>query len=110
MWNLAQTKALYREFQLNVEQLPLGTLKIERVKKSQHILSKIQKVVMSQQGKSKNEEKLEESSLEYIQVLPYDFGVKKPPTINHLLRVHEQCHKMEALSDVYALEQALLQS
>ena len=36
------------------------------------------------------EQKVSELTNEYYQTLPYDFGMKRPPGIDHLLRVKEK--------------------
>jgi hypothetical protein len=56
------------------------------------------------------ENKILEHTQEYYSVLPYDFGVKKPPGIDHILRVKERVKQMDLLGDIYLMEQCLLKA
>jgi hypothetical protein len=40
--------------------------------------------------------------------LPRDFGLKKPPGIDHLLRVKQETKMLEVISDIQVAEQSLL--
>lgn len=104
-------KKAIKDMSLDIGKLPLGCLKIERVKKSLQLLGKIQKQL--QIGGSLTtaiENKILEHTQEYYSVLPYDFGVKKPPGIDHILRVKERVKQMDLLGDIYLMEQCLLKA
>ncbi len=97
--------------QLDTTKLPLGCLKIERIKKSFQILNKIQKQLqIGGTLTSTVEAKIAELTAEYYQTLPYDFGIIKPPKIDHILRIKDRVRQMDLLNDIYNLEQCLIKA
>jgi hypothetical protein len=53
------------------------------------------------------EQKIAEMTHEFFQILPYDFGAKKPPSINHWQRVKERVKQMDMLTDIVQMEKAI---
>ena len=77
VWSIDLAKKAMKDMSLDVAKLPLGVLKIERVRKSLQILAKILKQI--QVGGSLTaavEQKVAELTSEFYSVLPYDFGTK----------------------------------
>ena len=111
IYSYDNTRKAMREMNLDAEKLPLGTLKIERVRKSLEMLWKIQK---SLQGggtlTTAVEQKIQEATSDFYQILPYDFGAKKPQSIYHILRVKERVKQMDLLADIYLWESTLVKS
>lgn len=105
VWNLDMAKKAMKDMSLDTTKLPLGCLKIERVKKLLQILGKIQKQL--QQGGTLTtavENKISELTQQYYAVLPYDFGAKKPPGIDHIIRVKDKVKQMDLLGDIFLME------
>jgi hypothetical protein len=95
------------EMQLDLQKLPLGVLKIERVKKSKQILQQKLLKFITQGGTitSVNQQKISQGSTEFYSTLPYDFGKKMPDEINHLKhRYIPWVMKMDLLADIYTQE------
>ncbi len=100
-----------KDMQLDTNKLPLGCLKIERIKKSLQILNKIQKQLqIGGTLTSTVEAKISELTAEYYQTLPYDFGIVKPPKIDHILRIKDRVRQMDLLNDIYNMEQCLIKA
>jgi hypothetical protein len=110
-WNLDLAKKAMKDMQLDTNKLPLGCLKIERIKKSLQILNKIQKQLqIGGTLTSTVEAKISELTAEYYQTLPYDFGIVKPPKIDHILRIKDRVRQMDLLNDIYNMEQCLIKA
>lgn len=54
------------------------------------------------------EQKIFDLSEHFNQTLPYDFGLKKPPSVDHLRRVKDKVKVMETISDVCIAEKCLI--
>jgi hypothetical protein len=67
--------------------------------KIQKILSQIKNGVINNQ----DEQKIGDLTTEYYQTLPFDFGAKIPPKINHVLIVKEKLRWVEWLNNICVL-------
>ena len=54
------------------------------------------------------DEKLQNYTTSFYQILPFDFGVKRPALIDHLMRVKEKAKMLEVINDVCLTEKCLL--
>jgi len=89
---------------LDCSKLPLGLLKVERIRKAHAILNEIQKHLPVVPGK---EQRIADLTKDFYQILPHSFGMKRPPNIDHVLRVKEKIKMLESLNDIVVTEHAL---
>ena len=89
-WDLNAFKQAFIDSQLDVVKLPLGALSPDRIKKSFTILAEINKLLLKGQINASVEQKLIDSTENFYQTLPYDFGLKRPANLDHLLRVKDK--------------------
>jgi hypothetical protein len=85
---------------LDYKKLPLGSLKIERIRHSKNLLVKIEKqlgIMATGVKQDECEKKILALSEDYYKTFPYDFGLKKCPGIDHALRVKEKIKQMDLL-------------
>lgn len=47
---------------------------------------------------------------DFYQTLPFDFGVRRPALIDHLIRVKEKAKMLEVINDICIAEKCLLNS
>ena len=47
---------------------------------------------------------MQDLTVDFYKTLPFDFGVKRPAQIDHLMRVKEKAKIMEAINDVCITE------
>jgi len=107
VWDLNAIKDSLTAMNLDTEKLPLGTLKIERIKKAHTILNEIQKQLPVNSTK---EQRVADLTRDFYQMLPHNFGMKKPTNIDHVLRVKEKIKILESLHDIVITEQALIRA
>ena len=111
VWNVEVYKQTLRDYSLDVDKMPLGVLKHDKVKKCNAILSAITRLLSQTGGKSADrEQKLTDLTTDFYQTLPFDFGVKRPALIDHLIRVKEKARMLEVINDICITEQCLLNS
>ena len=71
--------------------LPLGMLSSDKIKRSNLILSEIAKYLIkvpeTAAQKKTRDEKVMDLTEAFYQTIPYDFGMKKPASIDQLIRV-----------------------
>ena len=111
VWNVETYKQTLRDYQLDVDKMPLGVLKRDKVKKCNSILSAITRMLSQPNGKvADRESKLSNLTTDFYQTLPFDFGVKRPAMIDHLIRVKEKAKMLETINDICITEESLLNS
>jgi len=104
VWNIEAIKTQFASMNLDSDKLPLGLLKVERIRKAHAILNEIQKHLPVVPGK---EQRISDLTKDFYQILPHSFGMKRPPNIDHVLRVKEKIKMLESLNDIVVTEQAL---
>ena len=107
VWDIKAIKDALTGMNLDTEKLPIGTLKVERINKAHAILNEIQKYLPLSSTK---EQRVADLTRDFYQILPHNFGMKKPTNIDHVLRVKEKIKMLEALSDIVVTELALVRS
>ena len=53
------------------------------------------------------EQRIADLTKDFYQILPHSFGMKRPPNIDHVLRVKEKIKMLESLNDIVVTEHAL---
>ena len=103
-----------KSMNLVAKDLPIGLLKKERIMKANQALDKLQRWIMRKNDGSATateaEKQIENAQADFYGSLPFNFGIKKPPGIDHLIKVKESHKKMDLLWDIYTYEQTLVNS
>lgn len=94
IFDLKAMKAYLTELGLDVERMPLGKLTPEKVKRGHNLLCEIQRLVVSDENR-KHLSMLVALSNDLYCAVPHFFGIKKPPTIDHLVRIKEKTRLLE---------------
>ena len=111
VWNVDIYKQTLRDYSLDVDKMPPGVLNHDKVKKCNAILQAITKLLSVSKGNAADREsKLSNLTTDFYQTLPFDFGVKRPALIDHLIRVKEKARMLEVINDICITEQSLLNS
>tara|TARA_B110000285_G_C15095670_1_gene601813 strand:- start:728 stop:1186 length:459 start_codon:yes stop_codon:yes gene_type:complete len=92
------------EMGLDLEKLPLGKLNADKIKRGHQILKEIQRLLVT----NKNADKILPLTNDFYTTIPHNFGMKKPPVIDHLLRVKEKTRMLEQLQDILSLQSVYL--
>lgn len=92
------------EMGLDLEKLPLGKLNSDKIKRAHQILKEIQRLLVT----NKNQDKILPLTNDFYTTIPHNFGMKKPPVIDHLLRVKEKTRMLEQLQDILSLQSVYL--
>lgn len=85
-----------KELNLDLDQCPLGKLSNSQIQKGYSILKRIQHVLET----SNRESQVIELSNSFYSNIPQSFGMKKPPLINHPLKVKEKLTLLENLHEM----------
>lgn len=94
-----------REFEIDINRMPLGKLSKAQVKKGYEILKQIQDVL---DGKS--HDSISGLSSEFYTNIPHDFGRARPPQIRDKELVKNKIQMIEALSDMEIASRLLKES
>lgn len=94
VFNIERMKIRMGEHCLDLDKLPMGQITMEKIKRCHLILSEIQKVIVTSQEKSKQSLIIQYTNDFYV-TLPHNFGMKKPPILDHLMRVKEKTRMLE---------------
>ena len=97
VWDLQVSRQAMADCNLDLEQLPLGSLKRAKIMQSMEKIKKMESVLTAMaQGsiKEANERKLMQLSEEFHKILPYDFGTKRAPGIDNLFRAKERTKQL----------------
>lgn len=96
IWDFNRMKKTMREFNIDPESCPLGQLSKSQIQKGYKILKLIQHVLTTHNRESE----IIRLSNDFYTLVPQSFGMKRPPLINHLLRVREKLSLLDALNDL----------
>ena len=97
------------EHSLDLDKLPMGLLTMEKIKRCHMILCEIQKILVTAPDNSKQGLIISLTNDFYV-TIPHNFGMKKPPILDHLMRVKEKTRMLEQLQDIHTTQQILLQA
>jgi len=79
VWDLQRMQKTLRELNFDTEKNPLGKLSTDQIQKGYKILTDIQNVLMNDAKQSK----IIELSNQFYTNIPQNYGMKKPPVIDH---------------------------
>jgi poly [ADP-ribose] polymerase len=96
VWDFEKMARTMKELNFDPDQCPLGKLSTVQIQKGYSILKRIQHVLET----SNRESQVIELSNQFYSNIPQSFGMKKPPTINHLLKVKEKLTLLENLQEM----------
>lgn len=109
LFNIERMKICMGEHSLDLDKLPMGLLTMEKIKRCHMILCEIQKILVTTPDNSKQGLIISLTNDFYV-TIPHNFGMKKPPILDHLMRVKEKTRVLEQLQDIHTMQQILLQS
>ena len=91
--------------------LPIGLMTQDKIKRSNLVLTELSKILSKVPETDKKERERQEKVLDlteaFYQIIPYDFGMKKPMSIDHLLRVKQKAKAIAIANDICITEQVL---
>ena len=87
---------------IDLDKLPLGILNLDKIKRCHLILSEIQKILVTGNTTSKQSQIVSLTNDFYVSI-PHNFGMKKPPILDHLMRIKEKTRLLETLQDILTL-------
>ena len=93
MYDFDASKEHLKDLGLDVTKLPIGKLSQEKINRAHQLLREIQRLLVTED--KKKETMLVPLSNDFYATIPHDFGMKKPPIIDHLLRVKEKTRLLE---------------
>ena len=109
IFNIERMKICMSEHSLDLDKLPIGLLTIDKIKRCHLILCEIQRILVTTQANTKQNLIISLTNDFYV-TIPHNFGMKKPPILDHLMRVKEKTRMLEQLQDIYTMQQIFLQS
>jgi hypothetical protein len=83
IFDLQGMKDYMAEMGLDLQRLPLGKLCPDKIKRGHQVLSEIQRLLVT----GEKPQMIVPLTNDFYTTIPHDFGMKKPPVIDHLLRV-----------------------
>ena len=95
-------KTYMSELGLDVNKLPVGKLTADKIKRGHHLLCEIQRILVADDT-MKQHHLVVALTNDFYCAVPHNFGMKKPPVIDHLLRVKEKTRMLEHLSHLAEL-------
>lgn len=96
IWDFEKMNRTMKELNLDLDQCPLGKLSCSQIQKGYSILKRIQHVLET----SNRESQVIELSNSFYSNIPQSFGMKRPPLINHPLKVKEKLTLLENLQEM----------
>ena len=104
IFNFQDMKVAMSELGCDVDKLPLGKLTLDQIKRGHKILSEIQRLLVSDDTNENKRHTLTiQLTNDFYHCIPHNFGMKKAPVIDHLLRVKEKTRMLEQLQDIIEL-------
>ena len=96
IWDFDKMSKTMKEMNLDPDQFPLGRLTTSQIQRGYKILKEIQHVLTT----SNRESQVIELTNQFYTNIPQSFGMKKPPPINHVLKVREKLALLESLQEM----------
>ena len=84
-------KKFMSELGLDLDKLPVGKLSLDKIKRGHEILCEIQRHLVT----GDKPQMIIPLSNDFYCAIPHNFGMKKPPILDHLLRVKEKTRMLE---------------
>ena len=96
------------EANIDLVKLPLGTIQLEKIRKSFTILNEINRILLKGEVNASREQQISDHTEHFYQTLAYDFGMKRAVNIDHLRRVRDKVKVMEQIADISMAEKCLV--
>ena len=107
LFDFKAMKTYMAELGLDVDKLPVGKLTHDKIKRGHQLLCEIQRILVTDETK-KQHHIIVALTNDFYSAIPHNFGMVKPPVIDHLLRVKEKTRMLEQLADIVNLQQIYL--
>ena len=96
IWDFDRMQKTMKELNIDFEKCPLGQLTSVQISKGYRLLRQIQNVLATHN----KEREIIELSNEFYTQIPQSFGMKRPPLINHMLRLKEKIALLDILKEL----------
>lgn len=96
IWDFEKMSKTMKELNLDPDQCPLGRLSCNQIQRGYKILKEIQHVLTT----SNRESQVLQLTNQFYTNIPQNFGMKRPPPINHILKVREKLTLLESLQEM----------
>ena len=106
IFDFQSTKDFMTELGLDLNKLPIGKLTSEKIRRGHQVLSEIQRLLVT----GDKPQMIGPLTNDFYTAIPHNFGVKKPPVIDHLLRVKSNRIMLEQLFDIIQMQNIFLRS
>lgn len=92
------------ELGLDLDKLPVGKLSLDKIQRGHQILCEIQRHLVT----GDRPQMIIPLSNDFYCAIPHNFGMKKPPILDHLLRVKEKTRMLEQVQDIITTQHVYL--
>jgi len=99
IFNFGAMKKYMSELGLDVDKMPIGKMTKDKIKRGHILLCQIQNILVVDETKKQHSKVLALTN-DFYHTIPHNFGMKKPPVIDHLLRVKEKTRMLEQLQNI----------
>ncbi|XP_032694743.1 poly [ADP-ribose] polymerase 1 isoform X2 [Lontra canadensis] len=96
IFDVESMKKAMVEYEIDLQKMPLGKLSKRQIQAAYSILSEVQQAV-SQGG---SDSQILDLSNRFYTLIPHDFGMKKPPLLNHADCVQAKVEMLDNLLDI----------
>lgn len=97
IFNVTRMKETMKEFELDIDRLPLGALSKNQLEKAYVVLNKLLSIVKSD---AKNSVVLIDLSNQFYTLVPHSFGVNDPPVLDSLKLLKAKCDMVNSLLEM----------
>ena len=98
-FNLQSIKKYMDDLGLDSAKLPIGKLTMDKIKRGHLLLNEIQRILVTDDTK-KQQNLIVALTNDFYCTIPHNFGMMKPPVIDHLIRVKEKTRLLEFLGHI----------
>lgn len=96
IWDFDRMNKTLKELNLDPEQCPLGRLTANQIQRGYKILKQIQHVLST----SNRESQVLDLTNQFYTNIPQNFGMRRPPPINHIMKVREKLALLSSLQEM----------
>jgi poly [ADP-ribose] polymerase len=113
--DVSTMEATFKEFEIDIDRMPLGKLSKNQIHKGYKILKKIQMLLNGTSDEEDSDDEnnaytdLKSLSSRFYTLIPHSFGMKVPPLIDTAVKLKKKIDMLQTLSDM-EIAQTLLQS
>lgn len=93
----ANMKKVMAEFEIDVDQMPLGKLSKKQIQKAYSVLTDLQELLKNKNVDTVN---LLDASNKFYNLIPHNFGVSGPKVLDTPEEIHSKCEMLDALLEM----------